>query len=71
MYIFLSYNLITVFHFVVPLYILSRFNATFTGTYWYHSHLSYQRTMGAYGAFIVLERSLDGINSKRVSVSLK
>ncbi|CAE1312426.1 unnamed protein product [Acanthosepion pharaonis] len=33
-----------------------KFNLTQTGTYWYHSHIGTQRTMGLYGAFIIRER---------------
>ena len=32
------------------------FRPRFGGTFWYHSHIGYQRTQGLYGAFIVLRR---------------
>ncbi|CAE1312421.1 unnamed protein product [Acanthosepion pharaonis] len=34
-----------------------KFKLTQTGTYWYHSHIGTQRTMGLYGAFIIREKN--------------
>nr|UCK81628.1 laccase-1 [Arenicola marina] len=36
-----------------------RFKAHPVGTHWYHSHYGTQRTMGAFGAFVVLDRDPD------------
>ncbi|KAK6176483.1 hypothetical protein SNE40_014763 [Patella caerulea] len=33
-----------------------RFTATPKGTFWYHSHIGVQRSMGLYGAFIIREK---------------
>ncbi|CAI9735105.1 laccase-like [Octopus vulgaris] len=33
------------------------FNVTQTGTFWYHSHLGTQRTMGLFGGFIIHEKT--------------
>lgn len=48
---------------VVMVYIMScfcRFLADQAGTYWYHTHLGTQRTMGAAGPLIVLPRHNPG-----------
>ena len=56
---------------IVYVLVLTRFWAEDTGTYWYHSHIDAQRTMGAYGPLIVLDTSHDETNKKRVrTVSL-
>ena len=44
----------------------SRFKAHPVGTHWYHTHLGTQRTEGAYGPLIVLDRSKDDENKRRV-----
>ena len=40
------------------------FKAYPSGTFWYHSHTSTQRTDGMYGGFIILERNMKEIQAK-------
>ncbi len=45
---------------------MRRFIADPVGTHWYHTHTGTHRTEGAHGPLIVLDRSKDEENKRRV-----